>query len=189
MKHKSNRLFHGTKWFAFCAALILMTTTLCLPLQAAGPRGRNDRGIMGDLREGIRDFGRDVSDAIDPDGDGILPDGSIDNGIADDGSQNNPGTDGILPEVTTGETGNDTVPGTSAVTDTDPTPGTDDAVRTDDTTNGTTAPTTTSGTVTGEENTETKDDSGFRWTGLVITLIIIAAVVLIIILLIPKKKH
>lgn len=208
--HKSNRLFLGgttrqIKWLSLCTAMILLITTLSLPLFAANPRGgRDGRGMMGDIRDGVRQFGRDVSDMVDPDGDGILPDGSIDNGIQNDGNQNgtdntpntpsNPadtpdGNNGVLPG-TTPDTGDNT-PGTSEDQN-DPTPGTDDADRTDEATPGTTAPTTTTDNAGNNndttDNTNNAEDDGFRWTGIVIALVVIAAVVGIIILLIPKKK-
>ncbi|MBQ8288554.1 MAG: hypothetical protein IJX76_07275 [Clostridia bacterium] len=191
--HKTNRLFHGRKWIALGAVMIMMLTLFSLPLQAASPYRRDDRGIMGDIRDGVRRFGRDVSDAIDPDGDGVLPDGSIDDGMTNDGNQNTPDNGGILPGVTSD--GTVTTPDTPAETGDDPTPGTDDGNRTDEAIPGTTAPTTTATTTTapttdnGASDTVEDQEGGFRWTGLIIGLVIAAAVVLIIILLVPKKKH
>ena len=206
----SHGLFHGgklrqTKWLSLAIAMIVMTTALCLPAFARG--NRNGKGMMGDIRDGVRQFGRDVSDMVDPDQNGILPDGSIDNGIQNDGNQNGsssnggsatdpiPGApdttdNGVLPGVT------DTTPSTTD-TPLDPTPGTDDANRTDEAAPNTTAPTTTTdsnGNQTTDDNqtadsdSETADDGGFRWAGIVIALVAIAAVVGVIVLLIPKKK-
>lgn len=206
--HKSNRLFHRTisvrnrKWLCLLAALTIIATSLCLPLWAMSPR-RNDRGIMGDIRDGIRDFGRDVSDMVDPDNDGILPDGSIDNGIADDGNQNTPSTpgtpgstdDSILPGATdTPSDGTnapdvtDRVPDTSADTNQ-----TDKPDVTTDRPNG--AP---DGDVSGNapdgdttndgDTTDTTDKGGFPWGGIIIALVIVAAVVLLIVMLLPKRK-
>lgn len=210
--HKSNRLFprvnsRKTKCLAVFTAILLLMTTLSLPLFARNTR--DGKGMMGEIRDGVRQFGREVSDMVDPDGDGILPDGSIDNGIQNDGNQNNgndgsnstpnvPGApsdtpnngnegsdSGILPGVT-----ND-LPGTTEDRN-DPTPGTDDANRTDEATPGTTAPTTTQNESNDQNDTTNNDDtaeeSGFRWTGIIIALVAIAAVVGIIILLIPKRK-
>lgn len=213
---KSNRLFLGgnprhLKWLALGMAMIVWIATLSLPLFARG--GRDGKGLMGDLRDGVRQFGRDVSDMVDPDGDGILPDGSVDNGIQNDGNQNgsngnggsngtdntpntpsNPsdtpdggenGQGGVLPGVTNEQ------PGTTEDRD-DPTPGTDDADRTDEAAPGTTAPTTTENGGNGEgdatNNGDTAEEGGIRWTGIIIALVVIAAVVGIIILLIPKRK-
>ena len=216
---KSNRLFLGgssrhLKWLALCTAMIVLITTLSLPLFARG--GRDGKGLMGDLRDGVRQFGRDVSDMVDPDGDGILPDGSVDNGIQNDGNQsgnggngpnggadntpNTPGNPsnpsdtpeggengegGVLPGVT------DDQPGTTEDRD-DPTPGTDDADRTDEAAPGTTAPTTTENGENGQDNAtndgDTAEEGGIRWAGIIIALVVIAAVVGIIILLIPKRK-
>ena len=192
--HKTNRLFHGRKWIALCAAMILMLTAFALPLQAASPYRRDDRGIVGDIRDGVRRFGRDVSDALDPDNgvtnDGLLPDGSIDDGMANDGSQNTPDNGGILPGTTTDHgNGAVTTPHTPTVTDDGLTPGTDGVAP------GTTAPTTSAPTTTapvtdnGVNDTVEEQNGGFRWMGLIIGLVIAAAVDLIIILLVPKKKH
>lgn len=172
--------------------MILMMTSLCLPLQAATPHRRDDRGIMGDMRDGIRRFGRDVSDALDPDtggtddgitGDGLLPDGSIDDGLADDGSQNTPDDGDILPDTTPDGSGTVTTP----VAGDDPTPGTDDTNRTDEVSPETTAPTTTDPAESGDNATES-GATGFRWAGLIIALVISAAAVIVVILLVSKKK-
>lgn len=194
--HKTNRLFHGRRWIALFAVMTLLAISFCLPLQAATLRGRDDQGIMGDMRDGIRRFGRDVSDALDPDssapddgtvGDGLNPDGSIDDGMADDGSQNTPDDGGILPGVTSEGNGATTTPDTPAETGDDSTPGTDDANRTEQVAPGTTAPTTTNAAETGD-NAQVDGNTGFRWTGLIIALVIAAAVVIVIILLVSKKK-
>ena len=188
--HKFNRLFHGEKWIALVAAMILMLAVFCLPLQAASPyRGQDDNGIVGDIGNGVRRFGRDISDALDPNdngtADGLLPDGSINDGMDQDGSQNDPDHDGI-PEMTA-DTDQDTLPGTSDGTDSNGTTGTSGGTDTNPTTPGTSAPTTTNNTQNGNDTSGT-DNSGFRWTGLIIALVIAAAVVLIIILVMPKKK-
>lgn len=213
--HKSNRLFPGktarrVRWMAICTAMIVAMTALSLPLFASGKR--DGKGMMGEIRDGVRQFGREVSDMVDPDGDGILPDGSVDNGIQNDGNQNGSGNGNatgtnrpdntpnapsdtpengengagdILPGVT------DALPGTNE-NGNDPTPGTDDANRTDEAAPGTTAPTTTTNreadTTDSTDGTENTEDGGFRWMGIIIALVVIAAVVGIIILLIPKRK-
>lgn len=214
--HKSKRLFHGRTGLCLAAALIMMMTLFALPLQARTARNGNGQGIIGDVRDGIRDFGRDVSDMVDPNGDGILPDGSLDNGIANDGAQNlpdtshNAGTDNgaMLPDESNpingssspsegnntpgasdnAANGTDNAPGTSgnAANGTDNTPGTSGNAA-----NGTDNAPGTSGAATTDTNqSDTSDnaDTGFRWSGLIIALVIVAAVVLLIVLLIPKRK-
>ena len=180
--HKRNRLFRGKRWIALLAVFTLLTATLSLPLQAA----RNDRGLMGDMGDGIRRFGRDVSDALTPDaGDGLLPDGSIDDGMANNENPATSDNGGILPGITSG---GDSVTTPANTTETGrvttSTANTTRPATTPSTT--TTAPTTQQGASDNETDTET--ESGFRWTGLIIILIIVAAVVLIIVLFIPKKK-
>ena len=160
--HNTNRLFRGRRWIALLAVFTLLTTLFCLPLQA--------KGMMDDMRDGIRRFGREVSDALDSNTtDGLLPDGSIDDPMAENENPATSENGGILPGVTTPATTTEVSKSTTAVTTRRPT---------------TSAPTTqesASGEVT---NTE----SGFRWTALIIILIVAAAVVLIVILLMPKKK-
>ncbi len=194
--HKSNRLFHGTmratpkkscKWLCLTAAIALLTTSLCLPLWAN--TNRRDGGMMDDIRDGVRGFGREVSDMVDPDNNGVLPDGSIDNGIADDGNQNTPST---------------TIPGTTE------TPSDTTAVTTDrapETTMNTTRPADTSrpngapdGDVSGNaqdgnttndntDTTDTTDEGGFPWAGIIIALVIVAAVILLIVMMLPRKDR
>ena len=217
--HKSTRLFPGktarrVRWMAICTAMIVAMTALSLPLFASGRR--DGKGMMGEIRDGVRQFGREVSDMVDPDGDGILPDGSVDNGIQNDGNQNGNGngsgngnaTGTNRPDNTPsnpsdtpegGENGagdilpgvTDALPGTNEDGN-DPTPGTDDTNRTDEAAPGTTAPTTTTDreadTTDSTDGTENAEDGGFRWMGIIIALVVIAAVVGIIILLIPKRK-
>ena len=190
--HKSNRLFHGTigaaspksrKWLCVLATVAILAASLSLPLWAnTNRRG----GMMNDVREGVRNFGREVSDMVDPDHNGILPDGSIDNGIANDGNQNTPST--TLPGVTENPSG------TTAVT-TDRVP---------ETTANTTRPATTSrpngapdGNVSGNaqdgnttnDATDTADEGGFPWVGIIIALVIVAAVVLLIVMMLPRKER
>lgn len=181
--HKSKRLFHGRTGLCLAAALILMMTLFALPLQARTARSGDGQGIIGDVRDGIRDFGRDVSDMVDPDGDGILPDGSLDNGIADDGAQN-------LPDGST-DMGDALLPDESTPTDssTAPSEGTDLPATSGDAANGTDhAPGTSAPVTTDSTDTSENADSGFRWSGLIIALVIAAAVVLLIVLLIPRRK-
>lgn len=196
--HKSNRLFHGTigaaspksrKWLCVLATVAILATSLSLPLWAnTNRRG----GVMSDVREGVRNFGREVSDMVDPDNNGILPDGSIDNGIANDGNQNTPST--TLPGVTENPSGTtavttDRVPETTANT-TRPA----DTTRPATTTRPNGAP---DGNVSGNaqdgnttnDATDTADEGGFPWVGIIIALVIVAAVVLLIVMMLPRKDR
>ena len=190
--HKSNRLFHGTmgaapsdsrKWLCILAIAAILATSLCLPLWANTIRRDS---VMDDVRDGVRNFGREVSDLVDPDHNGILPDGSIDNGIANDGNQNTPST--TVPGVTQNPAD------TTAVT-TDRAP---------ETTANTTRPATTTrpngapnGDVSGNaqdgnttnDATDTTNEGGFPWVGILIALIIVAAVVLLIVMMLPRKDR
>ena len=194
--HKSNRLFHGTigaipnqiaKWLCPAVAIALLTTALCLPLWAKSP----DKGnVMDDVRDGIRDFGREVSDMVDPDQNGILPDGSIDNGIANDGNQNTPST--TVPDstdkpsdttaVTTDRVPETTVSTTRPATTTRPA----DTTRPNGAPDGDVSGNAPDGDTTNDAQ-DTADEGGFPWVGIVIALIIVAAVVLLIIMLLPKR--
>lgn len=188
--HKNNRLFLGRKWIALFSVMILMLTVVSLPLQAKNPAHQKDGGIMGEVRDGLRKFGRDASDALTPDnnpitGDGLMPDGSIDDGLANDGSQNTPDNGGILPGVTSTDNNNGavTTPDSPTETTNDATPGTEA------TGPSTSAPTTTAQVTTNNAgDSAQQENGGFRWSGLIIALVIAAAVVLVVILIVSKKK-
>lgn len=200
--HKSNRLFHGTwratpkkscKWICLITAIALLSVSFCLPLWARTDRkdGMGD-GMMGDIRDGVRKFGREVSDMVDPDNNGILPDGSIDNGIANDGNQNTPST--TVPGAT--ERPSDT---TAVTTDRAP----ETTVATTRPTDTTRQPTTSrpngapDGDVSGNapdgdttnDTADTTEEGGFPWVGIIIALVIVAAVVLLIAMMLPRKDR
>ena len=165
--HNTNRLFRGRRWIALLAVFTLLTALFALPLHAAAIPAR---GMMDDMRDGIRRFGREVSDALDPDTtDGLLPDGSIDDPMAENENPATTENGGIVPGVTTPATTTEASRTTAPVTTRRPT---------------TSAPTTQ------EDASEavTDTESGFRWAALIIILVVAAIVVLIVILLMPKKK-
>ncbi len=161
--HNTNRLFRVKKVAAFALALLIFLLTAMLPVAAKSPRG-----MAGDLRDGIREFGRDVSDALDPDD--TLPDtnGGILPGMTED---NRPGGTADSPATTT-----------APVTTTAPLTTT---ARTTARTSSATTAVTTAENSAGDTMT---DDGAFPWMGIIIALVIIAAVVLIVILLFPSKK-
>lgn len=203
----------GKRSLLLLAVLSLVISLLGLPLYAKTIAINSPAGHMvDDIKRGARDFGRGVRDMVDPDGDGILPDGSLDNGIAGDGDQfvtdnANGNMTGNVSDNVTGPIPNtpttddslldEVLPDTPVTEDSRPSPDgnigdvTDNA--TGNTSGGTTthAPTTSGATTTSDANTDNTDgeNGGFRWTGLVIALIIAVAVIVLICLLIPKKKN
>ena len=203
--HKSNRLFHGTmratpkrscKWFCLVTAIALLATSLCLPLWARTDRGDGmGDGMMGDIRDGVRKFGREVSDMVDPDNNGILPDGSIDNGIANDGNQNTPSTTvpGATqrPSDTTAAVTTDRAPETTPSTTDRPADTTRPATTTrpNGAPDGDVSGNAQDGNTTNDTDTDTTDEGGFPWVGIIIALVIVAAVVLLIIMLLPRKDR
>lgn len=208
----------GRRSLLLLAVLSLVISLLGLPLYAKTMNTNSPAGRMvEDVKRGARDLGRGVRDMVDPDRDGILPDGSVDNGIANDGNQfdgehgNMTGNvsdnvTGVIPDTPHSSSGmlDEVRPDTPVTDNSHPSPDdnangnhagdvTDNAAGDmNGTSNGAAAtdtPATSDAGADNTDNTDGKTEGGFRWTGLIIALVIAAAVIVLIWLLIPKKKN
>ncbi len=211
MIHSQNKwLFISKRTICFLAAMtLLMFYLMQFPLYAATPAGRTIDRVAGDVERGIGDIERGVGDVLDPGRDGLLPDGSLNNGLNQDGDQwrtrnttpdvtgNNSDHantgDGILddmmPDNGTSHPSADNPNGTIGDT-------TDDNLNNDETTPNETSDNTNdnvtdepSTTDQADDNEKDEDNGGFRYTGLIIAIIIAVAVILLICLLVPRKKN